>query len=440
MAFRVIDEEESIEKKSNITPSIINAVGQQVKEQARPYARQLVNLTSLVSGLPGDILQLANEVVARPLTGLITGKETLPYKETYLGKIIPTSEQNKENLRSINPEYLSPQNEVEAFGDAIIEDTASFFLGRGFTRGKFPLSNTISTGKNLLQSFGISLGSNTAGQVVKDFTGDEDIGSYAKLGTGLFLSLINKPAASKYVNQLYDEANKALPKNARHDATNLWRNVNNLADEVSKGSLAPSEKFVLDETKEILNKIFYDPWTGERSLNVGAAQALKRSLNEKLQKFVFENPVKASKSGARKLGSKIVGYLKNFLNDYGETNPAFGNAFSQADEGYGVLQASNKIWNVIKNNVKGSFLTGGLLKLFGVPLGKSAAVAAPLYPIGQLAYRVAKSPTLRKYYASVANAALQENIPLVSKEIHKFDKALQEEMSKPQSGKFRVID
>lgn len=87
MAFRVIDDETPVTQNPNTTSSIINAVGQQAKEQARPYARQLVNLTSLVSGLPGDILQLANEVVARPLTGLITGKETLPYSETYLGKV-----------------------------------------------------------------------------------------------------------------------------------------------------------------------------------------------------------------------------------------------------------------------------------------------------------------------------------------------------------------
>lgn len=422
----------------------IGKTGQFIKEQARPYIRQGVNLASLAIGTPGDLLKTANELVARPLVGAITGGETLPYEQTYLNKLIPTSQQAKSSLQSLSPEYLAPEGEAEELLDAIVEDTTALYAGRQFFRGKMPFANTLSKGQQLLRSVGISVGSNLAETVVKDFTNDDTAAGWTKFGTALFLSMFDKPKAGQYVGQAYKKADGLLPSDARQNANKLSSKLNSIQLKVSKGTLAPSEKFIVQEADEILNRIRYDPVSGDRSLGVGMGAAMKRSLNEKLEEFVFKNPTKLSKSRARQYGTRIVKALNEFLDDYGKTNPEWIESFREAEQGYATLATSNKVTDYIKNNLKKTVLSAGLLKTLGIPIsGKAAAVGSVAYPSAQVAYRIAKSPLLREYYGKVIKAAVQENSALMNKELSRLDSELQkpdQSASSSSSGRFRVID
>lgn len=429
MAFRVIDEEQEQELTQN-KPS--TSIGSIIKETSRPFVRQLVNLGALALGTPGDIIQTVDKIVD-PLATFITGREGPATEE-----IIPSSQQIKEKVRSLNPEYLAPRNDVEEFGDAVIEDFASLYAGRQLFKGKIPFANTLSKAQQIIRPLGIALGSNLSETVVKDFTNNDNAAAWAKFGTALFLSMLDKQKAGQYVSQTYKKAEGLLPPDARHDASKLVAKVSAIQRRASMGTLAPSEKFIVQEVDEILKRGQYVPGTGQATISVPAVTNIKRSLNEKLEKFVFENPTKVAKGRARKLGSGIIKNLNEFLDDYGKTNPEWLKTYREAEQGFSTLATSNKVGNYIKNNLKKSILTTGLLKTLGVPIGaKTAAVGAVAYPSFQVAYRIAKSPLLRKYYSNIVRAAVQENSLLMNKEIDKLDKELQKA---PSSGKFRVID
>lgn len=433
MAFRVIDEEE-IPVTTQNKPS--RSIGNIVKETSRPFVRQLVNLGSLALGTPGDLLRTADAILVNPIynaaTKFITGEAPPEYEE-----ILPSSSQIKQSVQSLNPEYLAPRNDVEEFGDAVIEDFASLYAGRQLFKGKIPFANTLSKAQQIIRPLGIALGSNLSETVVKDFTNNDNAAAWAKFGTALFLSMLDKQKAGQYVGQAYKNSDALLPLDARHDASKMVAKVSAIQRRASMGTLAPSEKFIVDEVNEILKTGQYVPGTGQATMNVNRVKNIKRSLGEKLAKFVYDNPKKEVNARAMKLGNGIVKALNEFLDDYGKTNPKWLETFREAENGFATLATSNKVTNYIKNNLKSSIVTTGLLKAFGVPLGKTAAVGAITYPTFQVAYRIAKSPLLRKYYGKVVQAAVQENSLLMNKEIDRLDKELQKV---PSSGKFRVID
>lgn len=434
MAFRVIDDEE-IHTTTQNKPS--RSIGNIVKETSRPFVRQLVNLGSLALGTPGDLLRTADTFLVNPIynaaTKFITGEAPPEYEE-----ILPSSAQIKQSVQSLNPEYLATRNDVEELGDAIVEDFASLYAGRQLFKGKIPFANTLSKAQQIIRPLGIAIGSNLAETVVKDFTNNDSAAGWAKFGTALFLSMLDKQKAGQYVSQAYKKAEGLLPVDARQDASKLVAKISAIQRRASMGSLAPSEKFIVDEIDEILKRGQYVPGTGQATMNVSTITNIKRSLSEKLDKFVYENPKKLAEGRARKLGSGVVKNINEFLDEYGKTNPEWLETYREAEQGFSTLATSNKVGNYIKNNLKSSVLTTGLLKVLGVPIGaKTAAIGAVAYPSLQITYRIAASPLLRKYYGKIVKAAVEENSLLLNREINNLDKELQKP---PSSGKFRVID
>ena len=81
-------------------------------------------LTSSFLGGIGDLLDFANEVAVRPITEKISGKESLPFKETPLGKILPTSERMHRGIEEFAGEKIKP----ETLGEELL-GTGMGFLG-----------------------------------------------------------------------------------------------------------------------------------------------------------------------------------------------------------------------------------------------------------------------------------------------------------------------
>lgn len=409
-------------------------------ETIRQPIRQGVNLAGLAAGLPGDILGLANQYIAGPATEAITGQPALPYEQTTLGKILPPSSTTKAQLQSIAPEFLKPRNKVEEFADTVIEDTALLF-SPGKT--KIPYARTASQASKFLKPFYISLGANLLGEGVKDFTGgDKAKAGYIKLGAMFLFSLIDKPKAAQYASSLYKKAEDAIPQGAKVDATKLENTANNLKTKMSQGTKAPSEKFIIDESDAILQKIK----NGE--ITVEEAWATKRSLNEKLEKHVFENPDRASKARARKTASQLQHELSNILENYSHKNKAFGETFGPAEEAYATIAKSRFISKFINKNATYNPKTSGLLHAVGSAAGGAAGHAlgagipgtvgaAIAYPVVKVGYRIAKSPTLRKHYAEVIKAAAAEDAVAFNKELQRLDEAYQHEEGKQ---KYKLLD
>jgi hypothetical protein len=422
MAYRLLEEEKS-------DKNIPKQIGQ---ELVRTPARTASNLVTRGIGLPGDVLSLVNELAARPITKALTGKKTLPYEETFLGKAIPTTQTHRKGIESVTGDFLKPKNKIEEFTDNLIEDTALMLIPGGkLGKAQEGLSKVQQLIKQVPSSFFKSLGANLTGEVAKQFSGDrEDVGNLAKVGAFFALSLFDKGRSTKYISDLYQQAEKNLPKNATTSAENLSKNLETLENSITKArpveNLADSEKFVLnsiDKTRSLIK---------DGKINIGQAWAQKRSFNEELTKKLYEIPGKEGQHRARKLAKQVNHWLNNVIENYGEKNPEFYKPYKNAEEGFGTIAQSNFISRFIENNLKYSPLTAGLLHIFGAPIGAAAAKSVIPYQVGKIGYRIWNSPTLRNHYLNAVKAASKENISIFTKELKKLDEKLQEEENVPK--------
>lgn len=390
-----------------------------LKGVARQPARTASNLATRAIGLPGDVLSLVNEFIARPTQKLFTGQKGVPYEETLLGKAIPTTETHRKGLEEHTGEFLKPQNKVEQFADDLIEDTALMLN---------PFAKGAQIAKAIPKKFAIAVGGNVAKDALKDMGAPESASNWAKMGTLFFLSFFDKPGAAKELSKLYKQAETSLPEGASVNAERLMGNLDNLEKTITKGrprsNVAPSEKFVLDEIDKITDVV------DKGKASVDKLWAQKRSLNEALEKQLFETPTKQAQGRARKLAKQLTGWMNQELSEYGNKNPAFGKPFKAAEEGFGVMAKSNAFSNFIEKNLKYTPATSGLLHMFGGQIGGALSKVVIPYHLGKLGYRVANSKTLRDHYLRTLKAVSSENAAVFNKELQSFDEAIQEEESK----------
>lgn len=419
MAYELIDDE---------SQNLANSIG---KEGLRHGARTASNLATRAVGLPGDIFSLLNQFIAKPISKGITGEEGVPYEETLLGKVLPTTETHRRGLESKTGEYLKPQNKIEKFADDVIEDTAlllnpSQLIAKGAK--KVP---------QLFKSFAKSLGANVAGESAKQLGASESAGDLTKLGSLFFLSVVDTPSAIKEVGKLYKEAEANLPQGAKTSAKNLEGKIKGLEKTITKDrpfeNLSPAEKFVVNQSDKVKNLI----QNGEISIEQAIAQ--KRSLNQELSTLYKEVPKLGDQKKVKGLAKQINSFLNETISEYGKKNTKFLKPYKDADQAFGTLAQSNFISNWIDRNVVHSPVTAGLLHLFA-PVGTTAAAGTGLiipYQATKLGYRIAKSSTLAKIYGNALKAAGKED----SKAFNKYVKQLDEELQREESeDKFEFID
>lgn len=419
MAFRVL-EEENQEK---------NPVLSFGKEAGRNLARTGSNLATRAIGLPGDVFSLINEYIANPVSQVAFGGEALPYEETLLGKVLPTTEKHRQNLEQGFGKSLRPENKIEKWADDIVEDTALLLNPANIAK------KGIFAGSKIFRNLAKSVGANLSGETVKQVSESERAGAWTKAGALLMLSLLDQESAAKQVGKLYNEAEKHLPQDAKTSAVGLEKNLNSIETSITKnrprGNLSPPEKFVVDQSDKIKNLI----QNGE--INVEQAMAQKRSLNKELSTLFKEVPKKSEQAGVKNIAKRLNGFLTETIGQYGKTNPKFFKPYKNAEQAFGTLAKSNFISHWVENNVVTSPITHGLLHMVGSPLAGGTAIAIAPYQAYKLSYRIARSPTLAKIYANTLKSAVKEDVVAFNKYLKDLDKGLQEEESEE---KYRFID
>lgn len=399
-----------------------NMIG--VESLHRLPAQVVTGAAAVVPGIFGDVASIPYAGI-NALTTALGGKD-VPYEQSPLGKVLPTTAQHAQNLQSAIP-YLKPKNKLEKFVNEVSSDTVSLFLPGGALR------SVGLRGTTALRSFATSLGANAAGEAVKDLTGDPKKAAYTKMGIMFFGSLLNKPGINREINNLYHRSDQLLPQNATTNANRLHGELTQLQNRILVGrqpaDLAPSERFVIDQSDVILRQI------QNGQINVGTLRAALRSLNENLQRFVFEAPNRGARVGARRLALNINHAVNRTLEDYGRTNPEWWQSFRSAQEATATLHQSNFATRFIENNIVGHPLVHGLLGAFGVGLDVATGILP--YQMTKILYRIYNSPTLRNHYTRVVSSAAAENAPLMNKEIKKLDAGLQKEQKKQ---KYRLLD
>lgn len=414
MTFRI---ERPKPKEEPIEPKTI---GQHAKEAVRIPSQLGSSAVSAALGAPGDVLSLLNTLAAAPITKHVLGKQPVPYEQTPIGKLLPTTETHKKRFQESTGGYLAPQNDYEKFANDILTDTASLFLpGKALTKIAGPQS------LNLARSFVTSLGANLAEEGVEQWTRDKGKAGLAKVGSMFLLStLLGRPKAREFVTDLYKQADAAVPEGATVSAETLSDSLSRLRTKMTQGTQAPSEKFVVDEIDSVLRHV------KDGRIPIDNLRASKRSINEKLSKVLFETPRKSDQARARNLAKTITKQLDNELVRYGRINPQFGKPFEAAEEGFASLAQSNFLSNAIEKNIRYTPLTAHLLDIFGGGIGGTLAAGAVPYQASKLLYQVYKSPTLRRHYMNTLRAAAQQDAPLLNKELKLLDVGLQKEQTK----------
>jgi len=381
----------------------------------RGAARTTARIGEQIAGAPGDIFSLINDYIAKPLAEKITGKPGVNYEETYLGKVLPTTATHRKGLEDKFGELVKPQGKIEKFIDDVISDATAYAL---------PGLKAEKLASKAMKSLAISSIANTVGAGVEDITANESKASMAKLGSLFMLSMFDKPKAAKAIGELYKPLSDKVGQLAPVSANRLSNSLHDLQNKVSKGTLAPSEKFIFDEAGEILSKIKNGRITPEELWSV------KRSLNEKLTKVLFDTPQKAAQGRARKLAKHVLRETDAALAQTAKQDPKFYKDLKAADRAFGVIAQSDWISRYFEKNVKYTPFTHGLIEMFSSSLGSTAATAALPYQVGKILYRISKSPVLARHYANTLASAAKDDVIVMNKEFKKLDKELKNEEKK----------
>lgn len=390
----------------------------------RNIARTASNLGTRAVGLPGDIFSLINEYIARPTQKAFGGGEGVPYEETLLGKALPTTEAHRKGIERVSGEYLKPKNESEKFIDDVIEDTALLFSPGGMLT---KTGKTVKGAQQLYRNLGKAVTANIAAEGVKGFAQDERAGDYAKIGSLVILSLLDKPSAAKQIGNLYKNAENALPPNASQSASKLSSDMNKLIHRITKGRptsvLSKEEKFVTDQAENVLSLV------QNGRIGIDQAWAQLRTVNKHLDDILPELPWKARK-GVKSNITSINQSINDTLKDYGKSNPNFAKNFHPAQKAIETMHRSNAISNWVSNNVRIPLMNEFILHMFGGVPGEVTSTAFVPYKAGQVAYRIARSPALRQIYGDALMAASKENVGSFNKFLNKLDKEFSKESSR----------
>lgn len=368
-------------------------------------ARTISSLASNVAGLPSLAENLTKAVF--PSVGL--DKEGL-IKER--DKVFPTPTELKEfNKNLFGKELLEPRNDWEKKLDEVTDD---FILGAipvfgGPARFARPLLASIAG--NAVKSGSDALGFS------------EETGSKAKTGAMIASYLVNPGAAKVLENRLYNQQERALPRNAVIDAPHLENHINQFETILLRGGTAPSKTEALRKIREIRRTI------QNGQIPVRELTSFKKSINELIAD-------RYSAIGVSDLGSQATLHNLNrigtavdrTISRYGRRDPTWHNIYRQANEVHRSVNKGEQIRRWLDKNrksfVKNASLAHALGHGISAPVLATAIGAELSIRASTLFSKMARSPTLTRHYLQFLNEAARRNVGTVNKELEKIDKLL----------------
>lgn len=342
-------------------------------------------------------------------------KKHAPYK------LFPKSEDIRENVtKKLFGKTLEPKNKWESKADEFVSDFAALAL---------PLPGSQL---RLMKPALLAAGGNIASDIVGKMGGSKKEQTYAKLGTILAGSLINPGSARNLERQLYRSAEEARPMDANVNSQSLVKRSNHLEAELKKGDpKALSKRKSLDLISDIKSKV------KNNTIDVVELEQFKRDINEARSGLYeeFKTDKVGRKTAKRNLDS-VSRLVDDTLSEYGKTNPEWESFYRPANEVHGAIAQSRRARGVIERVAKKYGMHAilpalGLHHFGGAPaIGGAAATAgvggAALLG-GEIAVKFTKSPTLRKHYMNLINAALKDDAVVVHKNLEKLKKELEKD-------------
>lgn len=362
-------------------------------------------------GAPGDVLSLVNELIAKPITKKITKEEGLPFEETLLGKIIPTSERLHKGIEEFAKEPLKP----ETIGEELLGTTAGFLgsiLGLGTKgigkTGKIPFTSKTMPGavKTVLNAFAPAAA----------FVGTKRaelppwMQASAAIGTSLLTHKLTNKSIRQVMSDLYSKSNE-LAKDVIMPSEGLMHRLDNLQDIMQKGiKTAPKSRI-----NTLINEI--------KTKASGGAIPLEDLIQ--IRKDIIEvgkEFTKEQMKGSEKFFKPFRAVIDNTINDY--RNPEFQQTFRQANSLFRGIKESQRMESWIKTHFKESALgLGG--RFFAKMLSKTIGLKPEMALVGIKQYNftraLMRNPGFRKAYKDLLKNAANENIKGTSRSLKNFN-------------------
>jgi hypothetical protein len=372
---------------------------------------------------------------------------------------LPTIENVKEFHEKATGDYLKPKNYAEELGDQatqLITSIAFPALGAGGLTSGAKVAQSVSKIPRAAKIAGLAIG---GGEAVKHVTGSELAGEAAKLGVIIASGL---PGGRKVLDSQAKKAYEtveAIDKSVTHKVPKVESLLSKLKDYTDTGHLT--------DDKEALQKFLAST---EKSLGKGAKHTFKRAKGIENAVGEAKRHVKAGEAVVEKAmpikemaqlekdANKLIRdykfprqakpYLINLkkeftsaLNEYGETNPKWHEAYKESKDIYNGLHNRSMINEFLNQNTniadimqsklaKGILFPGTLASGWLFP-GKTAVGLGAL-GVGHLAKKTVelgeflyKSSNARKYYMDATKAALSDNKNAFIQSARKLDRAAQ---------------
>ncbi len=404
------------------------------KKGLRHTARTGFDVASTVAGAPGEALNLINEYVAEPIVSSISGKKGLPYEETPLGKVLPTSKKLRENI----PEYLKPKTEKEQLGSELSQDITSLLIPLPGGKSKAALQGASwlkKAGTRLGKAAGLGTSGVLAKETAEELGVDPDTAQYAKLGTVLLGSLATEnglKGAEKFKNSLYKQMEKSRPSSATVNASNVLKQAEGLRSSLKKGGKAPSMTRALEKTEELIEHI----QENKGKASVEELESFARKGNE-LRSALYDEFIldKAGRKSAKRNLDQFTKVVNQGLEEYGKTNPKYEKLRSMANEAHGAIESSRGVsrWfeknatNLAKGGVPGAIATAIWSPSSLIPATATALAGAGIVKGSELTARIIKSPVLRDYYLNVLDGALRNDLVFVNHNLERLSKKIDQD-------------
>jgi len=414
----------------------------------RNVAQNVARAGETILGLPGNLKSAFEESIEKVAPGQLQllreteGEAFGQPKEGSLQETLmnpPTVQEVRENITPRFAEaltgeknYLEPRGKGEEFTGGLTQDVTSFFIDPASKFSKFA-------------KFAIPIAGNLVKEGVKFFGGKEGLAEKSKLGTMLAFSLANQANPGKFASKTIGEAKQMIPDNATINANDLLNKLAPIEQKLKTvGLKVPSKSKTLQGIADLKKQV------QNNRLNLKSVMQSRDDINEWIAEAGgFEVPAAIRDRTVKNL-NEVKSQIIDTIDDTLQTRfPQAAEMYKQGYQAAAVNHKSQAISNYLEKNF-GRKLTSVGAKLLFPAIGGAAtllpktaavgAVAAPMYKVGQVLYRINKSPLLAKHYSDVIKNAEKGNRIATINSLVKLDKELAKEEKKKEYGSEQILE
>lgn len=359
-------------------------------------------------------------------------KESNAPGESSIFTQLPTSEEIKENITKPASDYITGKENIlepSKFEKPVQESLQDFI------RLSLPGNKS-----SKMARLSISVGSNLSKELAGVLGYEPSTQEMIKMGTMGLFTLAGIGNAPKFAKEYFNQVSNAMPRGVFYKTGILDKELLKIKQQDwYRLSNAPSTKAARELIETIEKAI-----TTKGTMSARDGMYLRKVINEyadNLGAFAVEKGGKSAHIAHVDEVRKAL--IKGMEETLGKQYPKWWKEYQNANQAFAMTQKSGKWAEFISNNYTKPLISDAGKILFANILPKTGAGILKLGTSGiaiasgakgiQIAYRVAKSPTLRKYYGQVVKAAAKQDVAALAKALDKFDQESLEEEKKEKA-------